>query len=237
MAWLKSRSSVLVVTLVMGLAAGCATTVAPGGGRSDSPDLATGLEKLRASLPGDLSALYRMRVAATGGLRLTVVERGSEGRLVVSRPLGGAVALASWDGNAARLFDLEQGCEDDTSRAAGVVGLGVLPLREVPRILGGRLPEGRVDIEDRDRLEVFVRGDGWSCRAVLGAEPWRVLSLELPDGTTAELSRHTSSVPGTVKVVNPAGDWIQLELTRLEWDSPAGLPPLPKLEVCPPSSH
>ncbi len=236
MAWVQRVSSVLAVALVMALAVGCTTTV-PSGARSGSPDLAVGIQRLGAPLPGDLSALYRMRVAATGGLRLTVVERGSMGRLVVSRPLGGAVALASWDGNAARLFDLEKGCEDDTTQAARIVGLGVLPLRQVPRILGGRLPDGQVDIEDRDRLEVFVRGDGWTCRAVLGAEPWRVLSLELPDGTTAELSRHSSSVPGTVKVVNPAGDWVRLELTRLEWDSPAGLPPLPKLKVCPPSSH
>jgi hypothetical protein len=237
MAWVKKVGSVLAVALVVGLAVGCATIMAPAGTGSDAPDLAAGIEKLGAPLPGDLSALYRMRVASTGGLRLTVVERGAAGRLVVSRPLGGAVALASWNGAEARLFDLEHGCEDDTARAAGIVGLGVLPLRQVPRILGGRLPEGQVDVEDSDRREVLVRGGGWSCRAVLGAEPWRVLSLELPDGTRAELSHHTSSVPGMVKVLNPAGDWVQLELTRLEWDSPAGLPPLPKLDVCPPPTH
>ncbi len=231
---MQRASSVLTVAFAAGLAAGCVTITAPRAVRLGSADLAVGIEQLEVPLPGNFSALYRMRVAATGGLRLTVVERGGAGRLVVSKPFGGAVALASWDGDAARLFDLEQGCEDDTARAGGIVGLGVLPLRQVPRILGGRLPQGKVDIADRDRREVLIHGDGWSCRAVLGAQPWRVLSLELPDGTTAKLSRHTSSVPGALKVVNSAGDWVGLELTRLEWNSDAELPPLPNLDVCRP---
>ncbi len=206
----------------------CASTgLAPG-----RAELERGIALLSRPLPGALAALYRMRVAETGGLRLAVNAAEGSGRLVVSKPLGGAVALAAWDQDGSRLFDLERGCEADPEGAARVVGLGILPLSEVPRILGGRLPSGTVDVVEGAEDWLQVRGEGWSCRVRITPHPWRVTALVGPDGTTVALKAHTASVPGRLRIERPDGEWVELELARLEWDSPAVPPPLPRLPPC-----
>ena len=51
-------------------------------------------------------------------------------------------------------------------------------------------------------------------------------------GWRIELEDHTSSVPGRIRVTNPDGRWVKLELARLEWPDDAPLPEVPDFPRC-----
>ncbi len=226
-----SHSPWMAVALGVLLAAsGCVSTAPENTGRA--PDPRDGAASLQRPLTGDMAALYRMRSPRTGGLRLAVTTRGRAGRIVLARQLGGPLLIAAWDPPAVHLLDLDSGCEQNPARAARILGLGSLPLSAVPLILGGRLPPGRLAEDDAAHGWVTLVARGWRCRVRLAADPWRAVTIETPDGTRVELSHHTASVPGKLRIVRPDGHWFVLELARLEWDANAPLPPLPELPPC-----
>jgi len=223
--------------LLCGLAA-CRTTAPT---LLSDAEIATARAKLGRPLPGDMAALYRLRVPSSGGLRLAVLTRGDTGRLTISEPFGSAVSLTSWTGpRSAQLYDLKAGCRVRIADVSRILRVSRLPLPEVVRLLGGRLPAVGYDrVAAGPAGTLTVRGDGWSCRVRLGSDPWRVLEVTGPAEADSpawriRLSRHTSSVPGFVRADRRNGDWAELELVRLEWNVVKALPPLPVLPECAP---
>ena len=226
----------VLLSMIAGAAVGCSST---GGPSLDDERMADGVSVLSRPLPGDLAALYRMRVPKTGGLRLAVVTAGGEGRMTISEPFGSAVSLTAWSGDGSSVhFDMEQGCRRDVADLRQVLGLRALPLAQAVRLLGGRLPVGPGD--DVTLVEgsgIEVRGDGWGARVRLAVDPWRVLEVaEIgardDDGWLIELADHTSSVPGRIRVTNADGRWAELDLSRMEWPEGAVLPHLPNFPHC-----
>jgi hypothetical protein len=222
----------LVAATVVGCASVPATVVDPG-------QLDEGVARLNRPLPGDLAALYRMRVAKSGGLRLAVAATDEAGRLTISEPFGSAVSLTAWQAEAPTVFfDLREGCRREVRDLAEVLGVGALPLAEATRLLGGRLPAVAGDlIEVGSDGEVVVTGLGWAAAVRLAAGPWRVVEVEerTTDGERGwriELDDHTSSVPGRIRIVHPDGRWAELDLARLEWPNALELPDLPELPLC-----
>lgn len=233
----RSALAATVVFLAVALGAGCRTSSPP---RSQPPsDLAEAVRQLSRALPGDLAALYRLRVPSSGGLRLSIVTAAQDGRVTISEPFGAALSLTAWSGSrSAEVFDLRRGCRFAADDLSGVLGVAHLPLPHMVRLLGGRLPaiEGdRIDIQQDGRLR--VSGPKWRGLVELASDPLRVVSVEdLSSGDEmgwrVELRDHTSSVPGWLKVWGSDGRWAELELVRLEWPDNAHLPPVPELPVC-----
>ena len=224
------------LAVVLAAASGCASH---GQAVVDSAHLAEAMELLPRPLPGDFAALYSLRVARSGGLRLAVVTAGDEGRLTISEPFGGAVSLTAWSGRGpAVFFDMDEGCRREVVDLEEVLGVGALPLSQAVRLLGGRLPlipGDEVVLDSGGAIE--VRGAGWAARIRLSPQPWRVVEVsELGSvgraGWHLELSSHASSVPGTIRLENSDGRWAELKLTRLEWPEQASLPELPVFERC-----
>jgi len=192
------------------------------------------VQTLSRPLPDAMAALYRMRVPSTGGLRLAVVARpGVGGRMTVSEPFGAAVLVAGWDGaGEATVFDLDAGCRLKRWQARAEVGFGDLPLDRVVRLLGGRLPALSSD-------QFLPAGDGeidittatWTARAVVAPDPWRVVAVST-SGLTVELERHTSSLPGRLRVIGDDREPLDVVLVSLKWEAPEDLPPLPDLPEC-----
>jgi hypothetical protein len=196
------------------------------------------VEKLNRPLTGDLAALYRLRVRSSGGLRLTVLTSGEDGRLTVSEPFGSAVSLTAWTGSASTTyFDLRHGCRLDSTDLERVLGIAAMPLPQAVRLLAGRLPAA-----DGDRLtlsgdgRIVVEGVDWGAIITVSAEPWRVIAVEEidvgGDGWSFVLNDHHLAVPGYVRVKNADGRWAELELSRMEWKKNAALPPLPDMPNC-----
>ncbi len=203
---------------------------------------AQGAEALGRPLPGDLAALYRLRVPASGGLRLSVLATPEAGRLSVSEPFGSAVSLAAWGGGAApRLYDLKRGCRLEVRDVSAVLGVAGLPLPEAARLLGGRLPAMDGDaVSVLGPGQVMVQGSGWGAVVQLRSDPWRVVAVSdaaEPSRWRLELARHTLSVPGFVRADSANGDWAELELVRLEWNPISQLPAEPDLPSCPPAER
>lgn len=193
-------------------------------------ELRQGVERLSRPMPGTIGALYRLRIPETGGLRLSVHGDVEAGRMTVSKSMGGAVAAMEWHGESLRILDLEEGCRLDTETAADTVGLGLMPPRQVIRLLGGRLPENG----DGPRISAGgnIVGEGW--RATLARQPWRVAHVTGGGGWTLDMSRHTSSLPGFARLEREDGQWLELELVHLEWNPSGDLEPLPDLPPCGP---
>jgi hypothetical protein len=201
------------------------------------------LEAARAALsrptPGNLAALYRLRVPASGGLRLSVLTLADSGRVTISEPFGSAVSLTAWTGGSLpEVFDLRERCRFTTDDLSGVLGVGNLPLPQAVRLLAGRLPAvggDRVEVAAEGRLRVI--SPSWRGLVTIAADPWRVTVLEDitgagPPGWRVQLRDHTSSVPGRLRVKGTDGRWAELELVRLEWNSASELPPVPDLARC-----
>lgn len=188
---------------------------------------------LRRPLPGPFVALYRLRVPATGGLRLSVIAEGERGRMTVSESLGGAVVVAGWDRTGSEIYDLREGCRLEGNRAVAALGLGHLPLSRAVLLLAGRMPalEGDHVEPMRDSTAVEISDSGWWSVAELAREPSRVVGLRGEDWEV-DLDDHTSSVPGEIRIDTPSGDWAELELVRLQWEFSGDLAPLPDLPVC-----
>jgi len=186
-----------------------------------------------------MAALYKLRVRATGGLRLSVLTVGDAGRVTISEPFGSAVSLTAWSGRRPpQVFDLRQGCRFTTTDLSGVLGVSNLPLPQAIRILAGRLPALEDDtIEARDDGRLLISGPHWSGLVTLESDPWRVISVE--DVTTGEgdgwkvvIRDHTVSIPGWLRVKGADGRWAELELVRLQWNTVTELPPVPEIDPC-----
>ena len=229
------RASAIALCVVA--CVGCAT------GRGielDSDELAVAVAQLNRPITGDMAALYDLRVARSGGMRLAVLTVGDEGRMTISEPFGSAVSLTAWSALGPTIFfDMDEGCRREVDDLEEVLGVGSLPLNQAVRLLGGRLPAmpgDEVELGDGGRLD--VRGVGWAVELRLASDPWRVVDLAEHRtnggaGWRVELSSHTSSVPGRIRLENPDGRWVELELKRLEWPEEASLPDLPGFPVCP----
>jgi hypothetical protein len=205
---------------------------------TDDADIEDGVAELTRALPGDLAALYRVRVARSGGLRLAVVTAGGEGRMTISEPFGSAVSLAAWfeDGRSVA-YDMEAGCRVDAADLRSVLGLRAMPLAQAARLLAGRLPTCAGDeIAALGDRKLRLRGAGWEAAATVEADPWRVAEIRelgvVSDGWRIELADHTRSVPGRVTVTNTDGRWAELELSRMEWPQRQVLPKLPDFPPC-----
>jgi hypothetical protein len=225
---------IVVSSLVAGSVVGCRSTlptIAP-------EDVEAAIERLRRPLSGDPAALYRLRVASSGGLRMGLLTSGDAGRLTVSEPFGSAVSLTAWAGSRpTTFFDLREGCRLDTADLELVLGVGAMPLPQAVLLLTGRLPAtGDDELSGREDGSILVEGRGWSARITVAADPWRVVSVEEAGGRDGgwrlDLSGHSLSVPGSIRVENRDGRWAELELVRLEWNDGAELPRLPDLPLC-----
>jgi len=216
------------------LSAGCQSAAPP----PSAADLEAARLRLSRPLPGNPVALYRLRVPSSGGLKLSLLTSGEEGRLTVSEPFGSAVSLTAWVGAApATFFDLRRGCRLEAVDLERVLGISAMPLPEAVLLLAGRLPAAdgdRVSIRSDGRL--LVAGAGWKAVIEVAPEPWRVISVAEErnggGGWKIELSGHTASLPGVVHVQRGNGHWAELELVRLEWKDAGELPLLPELPAC-----
>lgn len=203
-----------------------------------APQLESAVVHLNRPLPGEPAALYRLRVRSSGGLRLAVRTSGLQGRLTVSEPFGSAVSITSWEGSEPpTFFDLREGCRLEASDLSQVLGIGILPLPQAVRLLGGRLPTAEGDrISLREDGLLLIEGPGWAAVVTVMPEPWRVVSVEEMgsgrSGWSLKLSDHTSSVPGFVRVEQRGGRWAELDLISLEWKEGDTLPDLPELPDC-----
>ena len=126
-------------------------------------DLEEAIDRLHRPPPGDPAALYRFRVASSGGLRLAVLTNGDEGRLTVSEPFGSAVSLTAWSGSLPpTFFDFRQGCRLEASDLRQVLGVAAMPLPQAVRLLVGRLPAVADDqLTPRGDGRILVEGQGW----------------------------------------------------------------------------
>ena len=223
----------LSATLALSVA-GCRST----GGEVVQVDVGEAIKRLNRPLSGDPAALYRVRVSSSGGLRLALLTSGGGGRLTVSEPFGSAVSLTAWSGDEPpTFFDLREGCRLEASDLELVLGVAAMPLPQAVRLMAGRLPAADEDgVTAREDGKVAIDGTGWRALVTVRAEPWRVVSVEdvgnADAGWRIDLSDHSLSVPGSIRVENRAGRWAVLELVRLEWNDGADLPGLPELPVC-----
>lgn len=233
----RGLGAVALVILIQG-AAGCSSTRTSSSG-ADSQQLIEAIERLGRPTAGDMAALYDLRVARSGGLRLSVVTAGRSGRLTISEPFGSAVSLTAWEaGSPTIFFDMEEGCRREVRDLEDVLGVGALPLEPAARLLGGRLPMtdvGQVRPEGNGLVEVVE--DDFEATLRLVSDPWRVAEVWVNrsapgTGWHLELGSHASSVPGTIRIENPDGRWAEIVLKRLEWPTGAILPDLPNFPPC-----
>jgi len=193
----------------------------------------TAVKLLTRPLPGPFVALYRLRVPSTGGLRLSVIADGGQGRITVSENLGGALVLAGWDHEGSAIFDLRKGCRLEGKGALEALGLGSLPLDRAVLVLGGRAPaiEGDRVGSPGTRGMIEISADDWWAIAEIETDPVRILSLRGQDWAV-DLGNHTSSLPGRFRFESAGGDWAELELIRLQWEYSGDLPQLPDFPRC-----
>jgi hypothetical protein len=201
-------------------------------------DLEAAAEELGRPLTGDPAALYRLRVAGSGGLRMALLTSGSGGRLTVSDPFGSAVSITAWrDREPPTFSDLREGCRLEAADLSQVLGIGAMPLPQAVLLLAGRLPASADDeISVQEGPWLVIRGSGWSSRVEVARDPWRVVSVQQVDGGTGgwrlDLRDHIGPVPGSVRIRRGDGRWAELELVRLEWNDHPVLPPVPELPNC-----
>lgn len=214
---------------------GCGST-APGVSANRANEALT---ILSAPLPNDLSAIYRLRVPKSAGLRMTVLARPDSGRLTVSRSLGSALTTVGWEPTQVPiLVDYQEGCSLRSESISRVLGVGSLPLPQAVRLVGGRLPA-----TDRDRVSVqpdgrlLVEGFRWGCLVKVARKPWRVVHVESVRGPSesawsVRLSKHRGSVPGIVRFESSDDRWAEIELRGVQWNAIAELPGLPDFPPC-----
>ena len=213
------------------------------GCQSTAPETApvdpeSAIERLNRPLSGDPAVLYRLRVSASGGLRMSVLTSGEDGRLTVSEPFGAAVSLTSWSGSQQpTFFDLRKGCQIQATDLEQALGVAAMPLPQAVRLFVGRIPAVADDwIAPREDGRILIEGLRWAALVTVAAEPWRVVSVEQVGaqgrGWRFELSDHSLSVPGFIRVENADGRWAELELVRLEWNEGGELPSPPDLPFC-----
>ena len=226
----------VLALLVVILGVGC---VSMSGTSLDRQELIDAINHLNRPTAGDMAALYDLRVARSGGFRMSMITAGGAGRLTISEPFGAAVSLTAWEADSRTVFfDMEEGCRREVDDLEDVLGVGALPLEQAARLLGGRLPAvpGDEVRPDGDGV-VVVLGAGSVATIRLASDPWRVMEVWVHRADREvdwhlELSDHTSSVPGKIRLEDPDGKWAELELKRLEWPDEASLPDLPAFPPC-----
>ncbi len=233
----RDRAAALIVLpallILLGLT-GCQST-AP---ESTPVDPESAIERLNRPLTGDPSVLYRLRVSASGGLRMSVLTSGEDGRLTVSEPFGAAVSLTSWSGSQQpTFFDLRKGCQLQATDLEQALGVAAMPLPQAVRLFAGRLPTFGDDwVAPHEDGRILIEGLRWAALVTVAAEPWRVVLVEQVGargrGWRIELSDHSLSVPGFIRVKNADGRWAELKLVRLEWHEGGELPSTPELPLC-----
>ena len=235
----RSRGALRLVlaagALISLFAVAACTTTAPA---LSSVDLEAARERLGRPLTADPAALYRLRIPASGGLRLAVMMSGEDGRLTVSEPFGSAVSLLSWRGaQPPTFYDLKEGCRLEAADLEQALGVAAMPLPQAVRLLVGRLPatEGDEVTESQDG-RLLITGQGWTALVTVAPEPWRVVAVEdgNPQGVAwrITLRDHTVDLPREVRVAKIGGRWAELERVALEWKLSPELPPLPDLPLC-----
>ena len=230
--WRRFLTAVVLGAIAASTA--CTTT----GPKFEAVELEAAQETLRAGLPGDPAMLYRLRVRSAAGLRLAVRAAGEEGRMTVSEPFGSAVSLTAWKSvDETAFFDLREGCRIEGSDLSQALGIGAMPLPQALRLLGGRLPAVETDaVTPRSDGRLVIEGRGWAALVSLLDDPWRVVLVEevteREKGWRIELGDHRASVPGSVRLRNTDGHWVELQLVRFEWTAGSTLPPLPNLPLC-----
>ena len=230
----RTAAWIVIPSLLMLGLAGCRSTVH----ETVPVDSKAAIEGLSRPLSGDPAALYRLRVSSSGGLRMSVLTSGEEGRLTVSEPFGAAVSLTSWsDSQQPTFFDLRKGCRIQATDLEQALGVAAMPLPQAVRLLVGRLPATEDDwVTPREDGRVLIEGVHWAAIVSVVAEPWRVVSVEeisaRNKGWRFELGDHILSVPGFVRVESAEGRWAELKLVRLEWNDNEELPSPPDLPPC-----
>lgn len=231
------RAAAVLLLALVACAAGCATTQPMV--IVDQARLDEAVAALSRPLPGDLAALYRMRGSKTGGLLLSVITAGDDGRMTISKPFGSAVSLTAWMAERPTLlFDMDEGCRREVEDLREVLGLGAPPMGQAVRLLGGRLPAMPGDtVTTGPDGRIGISGAGWAAWVRVAPDPWRVVEVDARDaggvgGWRMELKAHTSSVPEVVRLTNSDGRWVELKLSRLEWPADASLPELPDFPRC-----
>ncbi len=230
------RSRIGLAVLVLGAVAGW-------GCRSAAPllepaDLEAARTHLERPVKGDPAALYRLRAAGAGGLRMALLTSGGEGRLTISQPFGAAASITAWrDGEPPVYYDLREGCRLEAVDLSQVLGIGAMPLPQAIRLLIGRLPTAGADRSSVvDGSGLLIEGPGWSARVEVAPEPWRILAVrELRgggDGWRIELGDHIGGVPGSIRIHRSDGRWAELELLSLQWNDAPDLPAVPDLPRC-----
>ncbi|MCP4896022.1 MAG: hypothetical protein GY906_03525 [bacterium] len=202
-------------------------------------EAATSVAILSAPLPGDFSAIYGLRVPKAGGLRLSILARPESGRLTISRSFGSALSIVGWEPNQhPMLIDYREGCSVQGASISDLLGVGALPLPQVVRLLGGRLPAtpmDRVTVAPNGKL--MVEGDDWTCLVSVAPSPWRVLRVESvgetdDSGWRVELNDHDAAMPQHLRFQGSSDRWAEIELRRQQWDAIEKLPDMPELEPC-----
>jgi len=193
-----------------------------------------GILKLRRALPGQMAALYRLKVGSTQTLRLALLAEKAWGRITISESFGSTLSIAAWDeAESPRFLDLRQGCRLPENDLAGLFGFSEIPLERLPLLLGGRLP-----VEEGDQLEfsktsgeLFVQAPKWKAALRLAPNPWRVVELRSGD-FVIKLSDHSLSVPGRIETRDEDGRRVRLDLLRLQWKITRKPGELPELPLC-----
>jgi len=233
----RALGVVALLILIQG-AVGCSSTTTNTSG-ADPELLNEAIERLERPTAGDMAALYDLRVARSGGLRLSMITAGRAGRLTISEPFGSAVSLTAWEADSPTVFfDMEEGCRREVRDLEDILGVGALPLEPAARLLGGRLPttDGGVARPDGDGAVEIVEDD-FTATVRLASDPWRVVEVWVNrtaqgTGWHLDLGSHASSVPGTIRIENSDGRWAELVLKRLEWPAGATLPDPPNFPPC-----
>jgi hypothetical protein len=229
----RAAAAAVAVGVVL-VVAGCRTSLP----QIAAADLELARAELTREVRGNPAALYRLRVSASGGLRLSLLTSGSEGRLTISEPFGSAVSVTAWrDLEPPAFFDLREGCKLDSADLSQILGIGAMPLPEAVRLLVGRLPSVDGDrVATTEDSVLWVDGTGWSARVVVAADPWRVVSVVEAGaggpGWRIDLGDHIGSIPGSLRLKRSDGRWAELELVSLEWNDAIELPDLPELPPC-----
>ncbi len=230
---------VAALAVAAAVAAGCRSAL-PEAPSLAPARLAEAREALGRPLPGDVSALYKLRVPKAGSLRLSVLTLDGAVRVSASEPFGSTLAIAaSSPGGDSWLLDLREGCRLEGADASTGLGLSGLPLDRAARLLAGRLPAAADDtVAPAGDGGLVVSGKGWRVLVGVAPDPWRVVTVA--DGRRAPeapawrltVTDHTLSLPRELRVEHADGDWAELELVGLEWSTVDALPDLPDLPPC-----
>ncbi|MEE4271240.1 MAG: hypothetical protein V2I67_06180 [Thermoanaerobaculales bacterium] len=226
------RAATMAAVAVAMAASGCATSPRVS---VDPIRMAEARAAFDEPLPGELAALYRVRMPRSGSLRLAVITDGASGRWTISEPFGSAVSMTAWnDSDDTLLYDMEVGCRRPVQDLREVVGIDAFPMTQAARLLAGRLPAAsgdRVVVTGAGEFE--VHGDGWGVAVCVAADPWRVVEVRPLRGRwRITLEEHKGPVPGRIRVKAGRGRWAELELSRIEWPEEVSLPALPDFPAC-----